>query len=71
LFICDDDLTRFAPIGALIIYLYFIEKDIEILIKNFLNIDPIYIQFFIISYLILDGFMDNMKDINNSITNKK
>ena len=66
LFSCDDDLTRLAPIGALIIYLYLMEKDIEKLIIKFVDIDPLYIQFFIISYLILDGFMDeNTKNIEN------
>jgi hypothetical protein len=66
LFKCDDDLTRLAPIGALIIYLYLIEKDVEKLIEKFIEIDPLYIQFFIISYLILDGFMDeDIKNIEN------
>jgi hypothetical protein len=63
LFICDDDLTRLAPIGALMIYLYLIEDDVEKLIIKFIDTDPLYIQFFIISYLILDGFMD--KNIEN------
>ena len=66
LFICDDDLTRLAPIGALVIFLYLTEKNVEKSIQKFIDTDPLYIQFFIVSYLILDGFMDDdTKNIEN------
>ena len=69
LFNCDDDLTRLLPIFALILYLYILEEDIEKTIIQFLNIDMIFIQFFIISYLIIDNLMDNID--NESVNNKK
>ena len=69
LFNCDDDLTRLLPIFALILYLYILEEDIEKTIIQFLNIDMTFIQFFIISYLIIDNLMDNIN--NESVNNKK
>jgi hypothetical protein len=68
LFICDDDLTRLLPIFALIMYLYILEEDIEKTIIHFLNMNIVFIQFFIISYLIIDSLMDN---ISNDNINKK
>lgn len=65
LFTCDDDLTRLLPIFALILYLYILEEDIEKTIILFLNIDMTFIQFFIISYLIIDNLMDNIDNIDN------
>jgi hypothetical protein len=61
LFICDDDLTRlFSPIIASIVYIYMMNRDIEKTINLFLELDNnISIHFFVVSYLILDNFMDN------------
>jgi hypothetical protein len=64
LFTCDDDLTRLLPIFALILYLYILEEDIEKTIIRFLNINTTFIQFYIISYLIIDNLMDNNNDVN-------
>ena len=66
LFSCDDDLTRLLPIFALILYLYILEEDIEKTIIQFLNIDMTFIQFFIISYLIIDNLMDNIDNENKN-----
>ena len=60
LFRCDDDLTRlFCPIGISILYIYIVNKDVEKTINIFLTLDTIYIEFIVISYLILDNFMDD------------
>lgn len=71
LFNCDDDLTRLLPIFALILYLYILEEDIEKTIIQFLNIDMTFIQFFIISYLIIDNLMDNIDNENENEKHKK
>ena len=61
LFRYDNDLTRLCcPIVASIVYIYVINRDIEKTINLFLNIDNISIQFFVVSYLILDNFMDDI-----------
>jgi hypothetical protein len=60
LFRCDNDLTRLCcPIVASIVYIYIIKRDIETTINLFLVVDIISIQFFVVSYLILDNFMDD------------
>jgi hypothetical protein len=60
LFRCDNDLTRLCcPIIASIVYIYIMNRDIEKTINLCLNLDNISIQFFVISYLILDNFMDD------------
>jgi hypothetical protein len=60
LFRCDNDLTRLCcPIIASIVYIYIIKRDIEITIDLFLTADITSIQFFVVSYLILDNFMDD------------
>ena len=60
LFRCDNDLTRLiGPIVAPIIYIYIVSRDLEKTINLCLNLDNISIQFFVVSYLILDNFMDD------------
>lgn len=71
LFTCDDDLTRLLPIFALILYLYILEEDIKKTIIQFLNIDMTFIQFFIISYLIIDNLMDNIDNENGNEKHKE
>jgi len=59
LFRCDNDLTRLCcPILACIVYIYLIYRDIEKTIILCLDLDNIPLQFFVISYLILDNFLD-------------
>jgi len=61
LFRCDNDLTRLCcPIVAHIVYIYLMKRDIEKTIKLCLDLDNISMQFFIVSYLILDNFMDDV-----------
>lgn len=69
LFRCDNDLTRlFCPIGAQLIYSYMITRDVEKTIDLCLNYDNISVHFFVVSYLILDNFMDDEKyDHENKI----
>jgi hypothetical protein len=60
LFRCDNDLTRlFCPIGASVVYIYLMNRDVYKTINECLTLDNISIQFFVISYLILDNFMDD------------
>jgi hypothetical protein len=60
LFKIDDDLTRvLAPIAGTIFYLYLTYKNIYKVLDNFLILDETYIQFFIVSYLIIDEYMDS------------
>jgi len=60
LFKNDDDLTRvLAPIAGTIFYLYLTYKDIYKLFDIILLLDGTYIRFFIISYLIVDEYMDS------------
>jgi len=69
LFRCDNDLTRLCcPIMACIVYIYIIHRDLEKTILLSLNFDNISIQFFVISYLILDNFLDDVSyDKENKI----
>jgi len=69
LFRCDNDLTRLCcPIMACIVYIYIIYRDIEKTINLSLSFDNIPIQFFVISYLILDNFLDDVSyDKENKI----
>ena len=61
LFRCDNDLTRLCcPIIASIVYTYIMNRNIEKTINLCLNFDNIPIQFFVVSYLILDNFMDDV-----------
>jgi len=60
----DDDLSRFAPIFALLVFLYIKKKNIKKVLEDFISLNIIFIQFFIISYLILDNIMDQA-DKNN------
>ena len=60
LFKCDDDLTRIiAPICGSIFYIYVTERDIKKTLDIFLELDVVFIQFFIISYIIIDDVMDD------------
>jgi hypothetical protein len=62
----DDDLTRIIlPIICSFIYLYIINNNLENIIKIFLNLDYTYMQFFIVSYLIIDNIMDNNKILDS------
>lgn len=65
----DDDLSRFAPIFALLVFLYIKKKNIKKVLEDFISLNIIFIQFFIISYLILDNIMDqtDKNDKNNMI----
>jgi hypothetical protein len=70
LFKFDDDIFRItAPIFFVIYSTYINNRDILNTIKLFLEYDTIFIQFFIVSYLILDDLMDdkfiNENDKNN------
>jgi len=65
----DDDLTRFTPILALIIFLYFKKRDIKNVLEDFLKLNIVFIQFFIISYLILDNLMDKNDENDLNIQN--
>jgi hypothetical protein len=68
LFKCDDDLTRIiAPICGSIFYIYVTERDIIKTINIFLELDIVFIQFFITSYIIIDDIMD---DKNVHLENK-
>jgi len=72
LFIKDDDLSPFILIILLVNYLYIINRNIKKTIKLFLELDPIGINFLIISYRILDNYMDNVnnKSSDDLINNK-
>jgi len=60
LFKCDDDLTRIiAPICGSIFYIYVTKRDIIKTLDIFLDLDIVFIQFFIISYIIIDDVMDD------------
>lgn len=65
----DDDLTRFTTIIGLIISLYLKKKNIKKALEDFLKLNIIFIQFFIISYLILDNLMDNKDENEVNIKN--
>lgn len=72
LFRCDDDLTRImAPIAGSIFYIYITERDIEKTLQISLELDNVYIQFFIVSYLIIDNFMDTIDGNAENAKNKK
>lgn len=67
LFKTDDDLTRIlAPIAGSVFYIYLTERDVEKTLQICLTLDNIFIQFFVISYLIVDNFMDTVNDDNLS-----
>ena len=58
----DEDITRIiSPIAGTFLYLYITNNDLEYVIETFLNLDYVYIEFFMISYLIIDNIMDNSK----------
>ena len=58
----DEDITRIiSPIAGTLLYLYITNNDLEYVIKTFLNLDHVYIEFFMISYLIIDNIMDSNK----------
>ena len=60
LFKTDDDTFRIiAPIFFVFTYIYMNNRDLINTINIFLDSDIIFIQFFIISYLILDDIMDD------------
>jgi hypothetical protein len=69
LFRCDNDLTRlFVPIISPIVYIYITNRDIEKTLNLYLELDIISVQFFVVSYLIIDNFMDdNTYYIENKI----
>ena len=72
LFKIDDDLTKIlAPIAGTIFYLYLNSNDIEQTIQNTLLLDDTYILFFVVSYLIVDNFMDDIDNNNESVLQKK
>ena len=72
LFKVDDDLTKvIAPIAGTIFYLYLNSGNIELTIQNTLLLDDTYIIFFIISYLIVDNFMDEVDNNNEEKVLKK
>jgi hypothetical protein len=72
LFKKDDDLTKIlAPFAGTIFYLYLYSKDIEFTIQNTLLLDETYIIFFIVSYLIIDNFMDDINSNKDIIIKKK
>lgn len=59
LFKCDDDISRvMAPLGGTFLYIYLLKKNLEETFIIMLTIDDVYIRFFIVSYLIIDNFMD-------------
>jgi hypothetical protein len=56
----DDDILRIiATIFFIIISIYLKNRNLEETIKIFLECDTIFIQFFIVSYFILDDIMDD------------
>jgi hypothetical protein len=56
----DDDIIRIiATIFFIIISIYLKNRNLEETIKKFLECDTIFIQFFIVSYFILDDIMDD------------
>jgi hypothetical protein len=72
LFKVDDDLTKvMAPIAGTIFYLYLNSGNIELTIENTILLDDTYIIFFIVSYLIVDNFMDEVDNNNKEIVLKK
>lgn len=61
----DEDITRIiSPIAGTLLYLYITNNDLEYVIETFLNLDQVYIEFFMISYLIIDNIMDSNKISN-------
>jgi hypothetical protein len=59
LFTCNDDLTRlFGPIVAYVVHIFILTKNIKKTIKYFISLDIVALQFFIVSYLIIDNIMD-------------
>lgn len=63
LFQYDDHLIRIiSPILCCIIFIYINTFDIEITEKIFSSMDIIFLQFFIISYCIIDDCMDDIKN---------
>ena len=72
LLIKDDDLSPFFLIILLVNYLYIINRNIKKTIKLFLELDPIGINFVIISYSILDNYMDSLNnELSNDFINNK
>jgi hypothetical protein len=72
LFKVDDDLTKvIAPIAGTMFYLYLNSGNIELTIENTLLLDDTYIIFFIVSYLIVDNFMDEVDNNNEEKVLKK
>ena len=71
MFRSDDDLTRIlAPIAGSIFYIYLTTRDVNKTIETCLILDNIFIQFFIISYMILDNLMDEVDD-SEKVNSKK
>ena len=61
----DEDITRIiSPIAGTFLYLYISNNDLEYVIETFLNLNHVYIEFFMISYLIIDNIMDSSKISN-------
>jgi hypothetical protein len=53
-----------APIGGTLLYIYLLKRNLEETFMIMFTIDDVYIRFFIISYLIIDNFMDCNNDKN-------
>lgn len=72
LFTKDDDLSPFLGLILLVFYLYIINRNTKKAIKLFLELEPIGINFLIISYRILDSYMDNLNnELSDELINNK
>jgi hypothetical protein len=62
----DEDITRIiSPILGTFMHLYITNNDITYVIDTFLKLDHVYMEFFMISYLIIDDVIDNNKIDDN------